>query len=144
MGGGFLLFWNRFMEGLEKVRLDRWLWAVRLFRTRGEAAEACRGGKVHCGGEKLKPSRWLRGGELLEVSKEGVLREVKVIGLLEKRVGAKLVEGFLEDLTPPERYEAVRLTAAQRVLMRDAHTGRPTKRDRREIERLLGEADGGF
>ncbi|MDQ8205547.1 S4 domain-containing protein [Pelagicoccus sp. SDUM812003] len=126
-------------EALEKVRVDRWLWAVRLFKTRGQAAEACRGGKVHANGEKLKPSRFVRVGERLEVSKEGILREVKVVGLLEKRVGAKLVENYMQDLTPPERFELLRMTAAQHVLRRDAGLGRPTKRDRREIEKLFGE-----
>lgn len=124
---------------LEKVRLDRWLWAVRLFRTRGQAAEACRGGKVHASGEKLKPSRTVRVGELLEVSKEGVLREIKVVGLLEKRVGAPLVPSFMEDLTPPERYEEKQETLAQNLLRRDSGLGRPTKRDRRDIERLFGD-----
>lgn len=124
---------------MEKVRIDRWLWAVRLFKTRSQAAEACRGGKVHIEDEKLKPSRNIRVGELIKVSKEGILREVKVVGLLLKRVGAKEVPSYMEDLTPPERFEQQRETFAQTVLKRDSGLGRPTKRDRRDIERLFQE-----
>ena len=139
-GGGF---WPRFFRldktELEKVRIDRWLWAVRVFKTRGAAAEACKGGKVEIGGENVKPSRLVRIGEKVDVNKEGVLREYRVVGLLLKRVGAKVVADFLEDLTPPERLETRRETVAQRVLQREAGLGRPTKRERREIDRLFGD-----
>ena len=80
-----------------------------------------------------------RVGELLEVSKDGILREVKVLGLLEKRVGAPLVPSYMEDLTPPERFERQQETVAQNILRRDSGLGRPTKRDRRDIERLFGD-----
>jgi len=139
-GGGF---WPRFFRldktELEKVRIDRWLWAVRVFKTRGAAAEACKGGKVEIGGENVKPSRYVRIGEKVDVNKEGVLREYRVVGLLLKRVGAKVVADFVEDLTPPERLETRRETVAQRVLQREAGLGRPTKRERREIDRLFGD-----
>lgn len=121
----------------EKVRIDRWLWAVRVFKTRTLAAEACRGGKVEIDGENVKPSRLVRSGERVEVNKEGVLREFRVIRVLEKRVGAKRVTEFAEDLTPPERLEVRKETLAQAILRRDAGTGRPTKRDRRDIDRLM-------
>lgn len=124
---------------LEKVRIDRWLWAVRLFKTRGQAAEACRGGKVHIAEERVKPSRMVKGGELVLVSKDDILREVRVTGLLEKRIGAKRVPEFMEDLTPPERFERQKETLAQAILKRDAGAGRPTKRDRRQIEHIFGE-----
>lgn len=121
----------------EKVRIDRWLWAARIFKTRTLAAEACRGGKVEIGGENVKPSRIVRAGELVEVNKEGVLREFRVLQVLQKRVGAKVVSDYVEDLTPPERLEVRRETLAQSILKRDAGTGRPTKRDRRDIDKLL-------
>lgn len=124
---------------LEKVRIDRWLWATRVFRTRGQAAEACKGGKVEIDGENVKPSRGVRVGERIEVNKDGVLREFRVVGLLLKRVGAKVVEAYIEDLTPPERLEARRETLAQAVLRRGAGAGRPTKRERRDMERLFGD-----
>ena len=123
----------------EKVRIDRWLWAVRVFKTRGAAAEACKGGKVEIDGENVKPSRCVRVGEKVEVNKDGVLREFRVVGLLLKRVGAKVVADYVEDLTPPERLEVRRETVAQRVLQRESGAGRPTKRERREIERLFGD-----
>ncbi len=126
-------------KDLEKVRIDRWLWAVRVFKTRGDAAEACKGGKVEIGGENVKPSRPVRVGESVEVMKDGVLREFKVVGLLLKRVGAKVVASYVEDLTPPERLEARRETLAQTVLRREAGSGRPTKRERRDMERLFGD-----
>lgn len=126
-------------KGLDKVRIDRWLWAVRVFKTRGDAAEACKGGKVEIGGENVKPSRPVRVGETVEVMKDGVLREYKVVGLLLKRVGAKVAANFVEDLTPPERLEARRETLAQVVLRREAGSGRPTKRERRDMERLFGD-----
>ncbi len=124
---------------LEKVRVDRWLWAVRVFKTRGDAVEACKGGKVEIGGENVKPSRPVRVGETVEVMKEGVLREFKVVGLLLKRVGAKVVANFVEDLTPPERLEVQKITQAQVVLKREAGSGRPTKRERRDMDRLFGD-----
>lgn len=121
------------------MRIDRWLWAVRVFKTRNAAAEACKGGKVEIGGENVKPSRCVRLGEKVDVNKDGVLREYRVVGLLLKRVGAKVVANFVEDLTPPERLEARRATVAQRVLQRESGMGRPTKRERREIDRLFGD-----
>lgn len=121
-----------------KARIDRWLWAVRLFKTRSQATEACRGGKVRIDGEKVKPSRSLRIGEVVEFQQGLLARRVKAIGLIEKRVGAKLVPEIMEDLTPPEAYEVLLQTKAQSVLRRDRGAGRPTKKDRREIEELLG------
>lgn len=122
---------------VDKARIDRWLWAVRLFKTRSQATEACRGGKVRIDGEKVKPSRSLKIGEVVEVQQGLVARRVKAIGLIEKRVGAKLVPEVMEDLTPPEAYEVLQQTKAQSVLRRDRGAGRPTKKDRREIEELL-------
>lgn len=121
------------------MRIDRWLWAVRIFKTRGDAVEACRGGKVEIDGENVKPSRMVRIGEKVDVMKDGVLREFRVVGLLMKRVGAKVVAAYVQDLTPPERLEVRRETLAQTILKREAGAGRPTKRERRDIERLFGD-----
>ena len=125
-------------EGLVKARLDKWLWAVRLFKTRSLATEACRGGKVRVREEKAKPSYSIKVGEMVTVQSGPITKTIRVLGLIEKRVGAKLVPNYMEDLTPPEEYELLKMTAAQKVLRRDRGTGRPTKRDRREIERLFG------
>jgi len=126
-------------EPVAKARIDRWLWAVRQFKTRTLASDACRGGKIRVRDEKVKPSYGLKVGEVVEIQSGPITKCLKVVGLIEKRVGAKLVAAFMEDLTPPEDYMLLQQTVAQKVLRRDRGTGRPTKRDRREIERLFGE-----
>ncbi len=126
-------------EPLAKARIDRWLWSVRQFKTRTLASDACRGGKIRVRDEKVKPSYGVKVGEIVEIQAGPITKRLKVVGLVEKRVGAKLVPEFMEDLTPPEAYLLLQQTAAQKVLRRDRGTGRPTKRDRREIERLFGE-----
>ncbi|HAT59670.1 MAG TPA: hypothetical protein DCS60_02725 [Opitutae bacterium] len=126
-------------EPVAKARIDRWLWAVRQFKTRALASQACKGGKVRVRDEKVKPSYGLKVGEVIEIQSGPITKYLKVLGLIEKRVGAKLVAGFMEDLTPPEHYMLLQQTSAQKVLHRDRGTGRPTKRDRREIERLFSE-----
>ena len=128
------------MKGeLVKARIDRWLWAVRLFRTRALATEACRGGKIRVREDKVKPSYSIKAGETVTIQSGPITKTVRVLGVIEKRLGAKLVADYLEDLTPSEEYELLRMTAAQKALRRDRGTGRPTKRDRREIERLFGD-----
>jgi ribosome-associated heat shock protein Hsp15 len=121
----------------EKKRIDRWLWAVRQFKTRTQATEACRGGKIRVREEKVKPSYSIKIGELIEIQQGPITKRLEVLGLIEKRVGAKLVPDFMTDLTPPEDYELLRQTAAQAILRRDRGTGRPTKKERREIEELF-------
>jgi len=128
------------MKGeLVKARIDRWLWAVRLFRTRALATEACRGGKIRVREDKVKPSYSIKAGETVTIQSGPITKTIRVLGVIEKRLGAKLVADYLEDLTPSEEYELLRMTAAQKALRRDRGTGRPTKRDRREIERLFGD-----
>ena len=128
------------MKGeLVKARIDRWLWAVRLFRTRALATEAYRGGKIRVREDKVKPSYSIKAGETVTIQSGPITKTIRVLGVIEKRVGAKLVADYLEDLTPPEEYELLRMTTAQKALRRDRGTGRPTKRDRREIERLFGD-----
>ena len=142
MGCGFLVAgfeWGEVAEALKKVRIDKWLWAVRLFKTRSDATDACRGGRVRIGEERVKPSRSVKLGELVQVQKDDILREARVLAFVGKRVGAKLVSGYMEDLTPPERLQEKRETYAQTILRRDRGAGRPTKRERREIEQLFGE-----
>lgn len=118
------------------VRLDKWLWAVRLFKTRSLATEACQAGHVKIRGERAKPAHHVRPGEIIEVRLPAALRTVKVLAPLERRVGAPLVARYLEDLTPP----AARPSASERPpepwLHRPRGSGRPTKRDRRQLQRL--------
>ena len=126
-------------EELVKARIDRWLWAVRLFKTRSLATDACRGGKVRIREVKVKASYSIKAGEIVTIQSGPITKTVRALGLIEKRVGAKLVANYLEDLTPPGEYELLKMTSAQKVLRRDRGAGRPTKRDRRRIERLFGD-----
>lgn len=121
----------------KKVRLDRWLWATRVYKTRALAVEACRGGKVRIEGEKAKPSHRVKIGETIVAQTEAMKMTVVVKALLDKRVGAKRVEEFLEDLTPPEERELKRVSMAQVILKRERGTGRPTKKDRRKMEAFM-------
>ncbi len=89
----------------EEVRIDKWLWAVRIYKTRSQATESCRKGHVSIGNLPVKPSRSVHIGEIVKVRKSPVVRSFKVLGLAEKRMSAKLTEDFLEDVTPPEELE---------------------------------------
>lgn len=122
------------------ARLDRWLWAVRLFKTRALAAGACRKNRVIMNRNGLKPSKIVRVGEVYEVARGDLVVIVRVIAIPTVRVAAKLVADFLEDLTPPERYvEAARKSRERREHAGDSRlTVRPSKRDLREIRRWLG------
>ena len=121
----------------DSVRIDKWLWAVRLYKSRSLATEACHAGHVKIGGSSVKPSREVRAGEKLSVLAGRVRRTVKVLALLERRVGARLVCQFLEDLTPPEEYARAREEALQARVCFPAGFGRPTKKQRRQLERFL-------
>lgn len=126
----------------EPVRIDKWLWAVRLYKTRTQAADACRLSAVRIGGQEVKASREVRLGDVIEVRQPDLTRTVKVVGLLQKRVGPKLVVDFLEDLTPPEVYAAARELRQQRALAPPvAPLLKPSKRDRRMLERFFHQAE---
>ena len=119
----------------EPVRIDKWLWCVRLFKTRSQATEACKGGKVKLNGENTKPAREIKAGDVIEFTR-GVLRKrIEVKQLLHRRVGAKLVDDYLIDHTPDEEYEKARLQRSMGQARRDPGTGRPTKKDRRDMEK---------
>lgn len=124
--------------GAGAARLDRWLWAVRLFKTRALAADACRAGSVSIGEIAAKPAREVHAGERVTVRQGLVTRTLQVVGVPRSRVGAKLVREFCEDLTPASEYEKAAEQRVQHFLAREKGTGRPTKRDRRAIDRLLG------
>lgn len=125
-------------EALLTDRVDKWLWAVRIFKTRGLATEACRAGCVQVCGQPVKPSRDVRGGETITVRQGLVTRTLIVLGIPLRRVGPKLVAGFCEDQTPPEEFAKARKEPVQQLLAREKGSGRPTKRERREIDRLFG------
>lgn len=118
-------------------RLDKWLWAVRLFKTRSLATDACRAGSVDVNAQVAKPARDVRLGEQITVRQGLVTRTLRVVGMPVSRVGAKLVPDYCTDLTPPEEFAKARQQAVQQLLAREKGTGRPTKRDRRLLDRLL-------
>jgi ribosome-associated heat shock protein Hsp15 len=120
-------------------RLDKWLWAVRVFKSRTLATDACRAGTVEINDQPAKPAREIKLGELVVVRQGLVKRTLAVVGVPKSRVGAKLVPGFCTDLTPPEEYEKARAHRVQQLLAREKGSGRPTKRDRRLLDRLLEE-----
>lgn len=122
----------------EDVRIDKWLWVVRLFKTRTQAGEACRGGKVKIGGNSVKPSREIKVGDLIEVQWNHITRTVQVKQLGTNRVGAALVEHFMTDLTPKEEFERLELMRQYKAEHRPRGTGRPTKKERRDIDRIKG------
>lgn len=125
---------------MDTVRVDKWMWAVRLFKTRGLAAKACESGRVKSGERVLKASSELRGGEILEMPyPEGPgTRVVRVLSLIDKRVGAPEARAACEDITPAGVVEARRAWQEERKHRLEGDQGRPTKKNRREIERRRG------
>lgn len=120
-------------------RLDKYLWAIRLYKTRTLATDAIRGGHVTINHQHPKPSREVKVGEIYEIRQGVITRTIKVIGPLDRRVGAKLVSTYAEDLTPASEYLKQIQALQETPLKRDPGAGRPTKRDRRALEKLLGE-----
>jgi ribosome-associated heat shock protein Hsp15 len=120
-------------------RLDKWLWAVRIFRTRALATDACRAGSVEIGGQSAKPAREVRPGDVVEVRQGLVHRTLRVAAVPRSRVGAKLVPEYCTELTPAAEFEKAREQRLQHWLERERGSGRPTKRDRRALDQLLGE-----
>jgi ribosome-associated heat shock protein Hsp15 len=123
---------------VDSVRIDKWLWAVRLFKTRSQASEACRGGKVKMEGQPVKPSREVSVGDVIEVQQGIIRKRIKVILPSKNRVSAKQVPDLAEDLTPAEEYEKLDMLRQLNYEKRDRGTGRPTKKERRDISRLKG------
>lgn len=119
-----------------KLRVDKYLWAIRIFKTRSLATEACKAGKVKLNGQSVKPSYLVKVGETFTVQKGIERKVVFVTGLLERRGDTKLAAQYYEDRTPVEDTYGYKSTFLSPILKRDRGTGRPTKRDRREIDEL--------
>jgi len=117
-----------------EVRIDKWLWAVRLFKTRSLAVEACKKGKVLIKEQQVKPSRCVKEGETVCVKRGPVLFSFKILALAENRMNAKLVPDFMENVTAPDQIELYELGKINAKLGRDRGTGRPTKKERRDLE----------
>ena len=125
------------MESPSSVRLDKWLWAVRLYKTRGLAAQACRGGHVAVSGVKAKPAREVRAGDLIESRHGEITRTTRVLGLIQQRVGAPAARVFAEDLTPASEYEKRRAENMAPISLRQKSQGRPTGKARRDMDDFL-------
>jgi ribosome-associated heat shock protein Hsp15 len=120
----------------ENVRIDKWLWAVRIYKTRSLASEACRNGRVKIGGQVVKASREVHVNDEIDIHLGVYHKTVTVISLLHNRVSAALVPGFLEDLTPEAEYAKLKIQQEMKPEFRPRGVGRPTKKHRRLIDRL--------
>jgi ribosome-associated heat shock protein Hsp15 len=118
----------------EGVRIDKWLWAVRVYKTRSLATENIRNGRVTIGGQVVKASRDVKINDIIVVSSPPLTRTVKVLQLIHNRVSAKLVPGNMEDLTPQSEYDKLKMPKESFYVIRPRGSGRPTKKDRRELE----------
>lgn len=131
---------------MNEVRIDKWMWATRIFKTRTIAAEACKKGRVMIGGSTVKSSRTIKAGDVIQVRKPPVTFSFKVLQLTDKRMGAKIVPEYLENVTTPDQYEILELNRISGFVNRAKGMGRPTKKDRRELEEFAGPdaLDDGF
>ena len=118
----------------ETARLDKWLWAARIFKTRSIAADACKNGRVTKDGVTVKPSRTVKAGEVISVKKPPITYSFKILNAIENRVGAKLISEVYENVTDPKQYELREMSRISGFIDRQKGTGRPTKKDRRAME----------
>lgn len=121
---------------MESTRIDKWLWTVRLFKSRSISTEACKSGKVKVDGKNIKPSRDIKVGDIITIQQNPIIKSVKVKQILKNRVSATLAAEAMEDLTSSEEYDKLKLMRELNYERRDHGIGRPTKRDRRDIEKL--------
>lgn len=121
-----------------EVRIDKWLWATRFFKTRGLAVQACQGDRVKIDDRSAKPASTVSPGRIIEVRLPGITRTVRVTDVTDKRVGPRLVEAYLEDLTPSSEYERQKEFRRSSPARRERGSGRPTKKERRETDRFFG------
>jgi ribosome-associated heat shock protein Hsp15 len=129
------------MEESGSIRIDKYLWAVRLYKTRSIASEECRKGRIIINNMQVKPSRIVSAGEIIIVKKPPVVYTYRVKHPIENRVGAKLVADYLEDLTPDTEKAKLDFRNAPGIIYRDRGTGRPTKKERRLIDRFTNDPD---
>lgn len=117
-----------------EARVDKWLWAARIFKTRTMAAAACKKGQVTLGGAQLKASRMVKEGDIVSVRKPPITYSFRILQAIEKRVGAKLLPEILENVTTPAQYELLEMSKISGFVNRAKGTGRPTKKDRRDLD----------
>jgi ribosome-associated heat shock protein Hsp15 len=126
---------------MNEVRIDKWLWAVRLFKTRSIATEACKKGKVMMQGVAIKPSRVLKVGDVVQVKRPPVIYSFKVLALTGNRLGAKLVPEYLENVTTPDQLELLEMNKLSGFIDRARGSGRPTKKERRDLDEFTLQDD---
>lgn len=122
---------------MPEARIDKWMWAARIFKTRTIAAEACKKGRVSINGAQAKPARMIKPGDVIQVRKPPVTYSFKVLQAIEKRVGAKLVPEIMENVTTPDQYELLEMNRISGFVNRAKGTGRPTKKDRRDLDEFF-------
>ena len=127
-----------------EARIDKWLWAARIFKTRSLAADACKNGRVTIGGMNVKPSRPVKVGEVVDVKKPPVTYSFRVLKCIEQRVGAKLIPEVYENVTAPRQYGILEMSRISGFIDRARGTGRPTKKDRRQMDAFVEPAMFGF
>ncbi len=123
-----------------EARIDKWLWSVRIFKTRTIAADACKKGRIQINGVQCKPSKTVKEGDTVSVRKAPVTYTFKVLQAIENRVGAKLVPEMMENITPKDQYDLLEMNRIGGFVKRAAGLGRPTKKDRRDMEDFLSDA----
>ena len=128
----------------DTARIDKWLWAARIFKTRSVAADACKNGRVTINKVNVKPSHTIKVGEVINVKKPPVVYSFKVLKTIEQRVGAKLLPEIYENVTDPKQYELLEMSRISGFVDRMRGTGRPTKKDRRALDAFVDPVMFGF
>ena len=121
-----------------EARIDKWLWAARIFKTRSIAADACKNGRVTISGTNVKPSHMVKVGETVSVRKPPITYSFKILQTIEQRVGAKLIPEIYENVTTPDQYELLEMNRISGFVDRARGTGRPTKKERRALDAFIG------
>lgn len=128
----------------EVARIDKWLWAARIFKTRSTAVDAIKNSRVTIGGVNIKPSRMVKAGEIVSVKKPPITYSFKILQTIEQRVGAKLIPQIYENVTDPKQYELLEMNRISGFINRASGTGRPTKKERRALDDFVEPAMFGF
>lgn len=136
----YIKYLTKKMTDIQKLRIDKWLWSVRIYKTRTLATEACAAGKIKIDSESIKASYLLKVGQIITINRQGEKLIIKCLNLIEKRVSAPLAVKCYEDLTPPEEKNKLHFPSAF-YEVRDKGIGRPTKKDRRDIDKFKGLED---
>ncbi len=121
-----------------EARIDKWLWAARIFKTRSIAADACKNGRVSVNGVSVKPSRTVKADDVVSVRKPPITYSFRLLKPIEQRVGAKLLPEIYENVTPQDQYDLLEMTRISGFVDRARGTGRPTKKDRRQLDAFVG------